>query len=184
MDDRQILISFPNWVYAVMTGGVVSVIFYLGALHYQIRKLLCLGDMHSQLSKICKEFPRIQESLIRISEILSQKKMTKSPIYTASSSPIRLTEEGKKAIEDSGFMKFYEVNKQTLIDRITQNKPKTMADLEEACKSVMLPIESSLPSFELLKQFSYENGQPIAEILFAGAIALRDILQKELNIRD
>jgi len=81
-------------------------------------------------------------------------------------------------------MTFYETNKQLLIDRINKKSPKTVADLEEACKSVMLSIEDTLPSFNLLKQFAYNKGEPISQILFAGAIALRDILQKELNIKD
>lgn len=167
----NITLSFPNWFYATISVGICAFIFYLGALHYRI-------------GKFCDDHPRIQQSLIRISEILLQKKMATDRVYTASASPITLTEEGKKAIAESGFMTFYETNKRTLIDRIQKKNPKTIADLEEACKNIMLSIEDTLPSFDLLKQFAYKKGEPISQILFAGAIALRDILQKELGIKN
>lgn len=167
----NIAISFPSWFYAVLTGGILAVAFLGGILYSQVRG-------------VCKEFPKIQESLIRISEILLQKKIAKAHVYLVSASPIQLTDEGKKAIEESGFEKFYAANKSALIDRIKKKNPKTTADLEEACKEIMLSAENSLPSFDLLKQYSYGHGEPIAHILFASAIALRDILQKELNIKD
>lgn len=88
-----------------------------------------------------------------------------------------------KAIAEAGFAAFYQANKQTLIDRVNKKNPKTIADIEEACKEAMLSAEDNLPSFELLKQFAYENGEPISNILFAGAIALRETLQKELKVQ-
>jgi hypothetical protein len=170
-DITNLTIAFPNWFYGILTIGILAFVFYLGALHFQIKK-------------ICKEHPKIQQSLIRISEILLQKKMTKDSVYAASASPVQLTEEGKKAIQESKFQEFYNANKDTLIERVKKKNPKTIADLEEACKSVMLPIEDTLPSFDLLKRFAYNKGEAISNILFAGAIALRDILQKELNLKE
>jgi hypothetical protein len=165
----HITLAFPDWFYGVLTGGIILLVFYLGSLHYRI-------------GQFCNDHPKIQQALIRISEILIQQNFAGSLVYTAS--PVKLTDEGKKAIEESGFYTFYQANKRTLIDRVNKKNPKTVADLEEICKAIMLTIEDTLPSFDLLKQYAYSTGQPISNILFAGAIALRDTLQKELAIEN
>jgi hypothetical protein len=141
-----------------------------------------LGTFYAEVRHVCRQHPKIHTALIRISEILLQKKVSKELVY--SESPVRLTEDGKRAIQESGFQRFYDANKRTLIDQIKKTNPKNLADLEEACKSVMLSLEDTLPNFHLLKQFAYSNGEPISNILFAGAVALRDILQKELAIKE
>ena len=48
----------------------------------------------------------------------------------------------------------------------------------------MLSVENTLPAFDNLKKYAYNKGEPISRILFASAIALRDLLQEELNIKD
>lgn len=46
----------------------------------------------------------------------------------------------------------------------------------------MLQIEDTLPGFEPIKQYAYQNGLPIADILFACAIRLRDLTAQELKL--
>lgn len=167
----NITLAFPNWFYGITAIGLLGLVFYMGALHSKIRNL-------------CDDHPKIQTSLIRISEILLQKKMTQDAIYVASASPVQLTAEGKQAIANAQFQSFYEQNKKELNKRVQDKKPANVPDLEEACKEVMLSIEDTLPGFDTIKKYAYGRGEPISVVLFACAIALRDILQRELNIQD
>ncbi|MDD2772357.1 MAG: hypothetical protein PHP45_01530 [Elusimicrobiales bacterium] len=164
-------ITLPDWFCGVFTLGLVGTLIYLGGLLHEVRG-------------ICKGFPRVSEALIRISEVLLQKKLTADRVYTASASPVKLTEAGILALKEAKFGEFYAANKKTLLDRIAKANPKTMADLEEVSKQIMLQIEDTLPNFETIKQYSYSHGEPIAMILFACAISLRDLSAKELKISD
>jgi len=164
----NITLSFPNWFYGVLTLSATGVLVYIGSLHYQLKR-------------ICEDHPKIRQALTRISEILLQKEFAKDLVYTQS--PVQLSPAGQKILDDSGFEKFYNANKQTIKERILKSNPKNLADLEEACKDLMLSIEDTLPCFELLKNYAYSQGEPISKILFAASIGLRDKLKTELNIQ-
>lgn len=134
-----------------------------------------------KLNRMYAVFPKIVSSLTRISEIFVQRGLSTVHIFI-SESPIRLTPEGEQLIVDTKFLSFYEKNKKVLLARLKGEKPKTMADLEEACKNIMLPIETTLPGFEPIKQYAYQHAMPIAQVLLACAVKLRDTTAQELNI--
>ncbi|MFA4858643.1 MAG: hypothetical protein WC901_06025 [Candidatus Margulisiibacteriota bacterium] len=161
-------ISFPNWFLAVFSLTFIGFVFYLGGLYIKVRD-------------ICKDHPKINQALIRISEILVLKKISTEYVYSAS--PMSLSEKGKEALKEAKFNEFYHENKDVLLKRIKEKSPKTMADLEDVCKSIMLSMEDTLPKFESIKQFAYSHGEPISNILFACAIALKDLTVSELNIK-
>jgi len=167
----NLTISFPNWFYGLLACGIIAGIFYIGGLY-------------SKVKGICTHHPKILSALTRISEILLQQKLTRECVFVISESPVKLTAAGITAIAEAKFQEFYEANKNVLLERIKKTNPKTMADLEDVCKNVMLQIEDTLPGFEPIKQYAYQHGQPIQNILFACAIALRDVAAKELSIQD
>lgn len=167
--DQTVAITVPSWFCGVLSLSLIGLVFYL-------------GDLHCRVKEMCKDHPKIQTALTRISEILLQKNHAKDLIYA--NSPVKLTQDGEQAIQESGFETFYELNKKFLIKEIKERNPKSAADLEEDCKNLMLTIEDTLSGFDSLKNYAYNNGEPISHILFAGAVVLRDKLKKELGIED
>jgi len=163
----SITLAFPAWFYGVLTLSLAAFLLYIGGLHWKIKEM-------------CKDYPRIREALTRISEILLQKHLAKD--YVFSQSPISLTPAGIAAVKEAGFEEFYNINKKILFERINKANPKTMADLEEVCKSIMLELEDTLSGFESIKQYAYQHGEPISKILFACAVDLRDRAAKELKL--
>lgn len=166
---ENITLSVPTWFCALFSIGFIAFLIYIGGLFQKVKD-------------ICKEFPLIKTALTRISEILLQKGFSKESVYLQSNSPVSLTEKGIEAINKSGFNEFYEENKNIIKNKLDKYKINNMADLEEACKEVMNNIEDSLPKYETLKTFAYNEGIPILELLFACAIALRDIIAKERSM--
>ncbi len=164
---HQFLISFPDWVYAILSIGVIAAVFFLGGLYCKV-------------NEICNDYPKIRQALTRISEILLQKKLSGDLVYTQS--PVQLTPKGVQALQEAGFENFYEKNKDILFRKIKESNPKTLADLEEVCKSIMLSVNDRYNEFESLKQYAYSHGEPISSILFAASIALRDKMKVVLNI--
>lgn len=100
----------------------------LGGLAYIIYTVFKVDRMYAVFPKIC-------DALTRISEILLQKGMAKETLFTTAS-PLKLTPNGEKLIEQISFLNFYESNKRLLLDRIRKDNPKSMADLEEICKKL------------------------------------------------
>ena len=61
---------------------------------------ITVGVYLHKINSMYKMFPRICDSLARISEALVQNKISKTPLFS-SASPIKLTEKGEEAIEGS-----------------------------------------------------------------------------------
>jgi len=165
---NNITFTFPNWFLTLFSMAFIGFVAYCGGLH-------------SHIKTMCADYPKIQRALTRISEILPQKNLAKEFVYTES--PVKLTPLGIEALKEAKFDEFYNANKNTLLARIRKTEPKTLADLENTCKSIMLNIEDTLPNFEPIKQYAYSKGEPISNILFAIAIKLRDLAAEELNIK-
>ena len=85
---HQILISFPDWVYGVMTLGFMCFIFYLGSLH-------------SNIKKVIKEFPKICRALDLISVKLKERGFFGESIYVSATSPVKLTPKGEELLKES-----------------------------------------------------------------------------------
>jgi hypothetical protein len=175
VNPHQILVSFPDWFCAILSLSILGLAFFL-------------GKFYGKINEICKDYPtirqaltKISEALTRISEILLQNNLTADLVYRQS--PVKLTEAGITVIQGAGFESFYLKNKQLIIETINKSKPKSLADLDEACKKFMLNLNEDFPHFESIKQYAFNRGEPISRILFACAIALRDRLSDDLNIK-
>lgn len=180
---HQITISLPDWFCAILSFSMVAVVFYLGTLYAKFNGV-CKDHINMQrmLDSMQRTLDKMSDALVRISEILIQNKLTANLIYARS--PIRLTEEGERVIREAGFENFYLNNKPRIIEVIQQSSLKSLADLDEACKKFMLNLGDDFPDFESIKQYAFNRGEPISKILFVYAIALRDRLSEDLNIRN
>lgn len=134
-----------------------------------------------KLDRMYKAFPKICGALIRISEALFIKGIIKQTVFT-NESPLKLTPAGEQMLKDSGFDEFFNTNKEQLMKLVKAQNPKTPYDAEEASKKVMLEIDEKLPHFELIKNYSYNNGVPILKILLVCSVPLRDEVIKELKL--
>lgn len=179
---HPIVISLPDWFCALLSFSMVAVIFYLGTFYAKINGV-CKEHVNMQrvLDNVQHALDKMSDALVRISEILVQNKLTANLVYARS--PIRLTEEGERVIQEAGFEDFYLNNKQRIIETIQQSTLKSLADLDAACKSFMLMLGDDFPDFESIKQYAFNRGEPISKILFVFAIALRDRLSEDLNIK-
>ena len=106
---HTILVSFPDWVYAVMTLGIFSFIFYLGSLHSNIRKVI-------------KEFPKICRALDLISVKLKEEGFFGDSIYASAASPIKLTQKGEELLKEIEDIDLHDPN-----NKKTSNLGKTAA---------------------------------------------------------
>ncbi len=150
----NITLSFPNWFYVTFTIVVLGGIFYLGC-------------RWKTLNEVCQEFPKIRRALDLISQKLCELGHFKEHIYLSSASPLSLTPEGRKMLSESNFEEFFKENKERFFSLIEKKNPKTPFDVENSARELMLFLDiDKTPKIEFAKNFAYQNGRPISDILY------------------
>ena len=164
-----ITIEIPDWFYKFFT--VAFSVFTLAFIYFVFQT----GMKWSKIKEICAEFPKIRRALDVISELLLVKGWTKESLYVSSGSPLQLTPAGRKMLTDSGFEEFYGSNKERLFSYMASKNPESPAEVETTAKEAMFYLEPKVtPKMELIENYAYNNGKPVADILFAYSIELRD----------
>ncbi len=168
-NSHEFLISFPDWFYAAISFGVLSMIFYLGAIH-------------SKLKKVLVEFPKICRALDLISQKLKEKRFFDEHVYASASSPIKLTEKGQILLKESEADAFVVQHKAELIGKIREKNPKTAYDVQILARDVVESLQET-DRFARFKDFVYQKGMPLEPIFIVMGILLRDLALKELNFK-
>ncbi len=104
-----------------------------------------------------------------------------------SKSPLSLTEEGIRLLNDSGFMPIFEKVKDDLIKRFFEEiNPKTKYDTQERARQWMDDLSrKDYQPFLPVKSYAFKTGSDYSQILRAGSILLRDYyLEKHPEIKD
>lgn len=97
-------------------------------------------------------------------------------------SPVVLTEYGKKLVEESGFSRILNENRNLILGWIKEKNPKTQYDAQEISREVLLAHKDDVV-FAPLKEYAYKHGETsLEQILRAGSIVVRDEIIKELNL--
>ncbi len=97
-------------------------------------------------------------------------------------SPLTLTEYGKKLIEESGFNQIFNENRSLILGWIKEKNPKTQYDVQENSRDILLGHKDDVV-FAPLKEYAYKHGETSLEQIFrAGSIVVRDEIIKELNL--
>jgi len=97
-------------------------------------------------------------------------------------SPLSLTDYGRQLVEESGFNKVLQDNKDLILSWIKVRNPKTQYDAQEISREVLLEHKNDAV-FEPLKNYTYKHGETsLEQILRAGSIVVRDEIIKELNL--
>lgn len=166
---HQILISFPDWVYAILSLGIFGLIFYLGSLH-------------SNIKKVIKEFPKICRALDLISVKLRETGFFDENIYVSAASPIKLTPKGKELLHESGSDDFVNKYKDELIKKVRDKNPKTAYDVQIIARDVVENLRDD-DRFSNFKDFVYKKGMPLEPIFIVMGIYLRDIALDPLGFK-
>ncbi|MBU4298612.1 hypothetical protein KJ636_01040 [Patescibacteria group bacterium] len=98
-------------------------------------------------------------------------------------SPVTLTDYGKKLVAESGFNKIFDDNRETIIGWIKELNPTNQYDAQEFSRKALLDRKDDT-LFEPLKNYAFQHGETsLEQILRAGSIVLRDEAIKELNLK-
>lgn len=150
------------------TAGFVTA--WVKLVKYQ-QKVDHLENDNKALNSAINQF-RTDIATLNEFKIQAQKFIDKT-IYK-SASPLSLTELGEKLVNESGFLKIFENEKNNLCKMLEKkDNPITKYDVQEKSRELMDNLRD-YPAFAPIKLYAYNSGKDFGQILRAGAIPLRD----------
>ncbi len=126
----------------------------------------------------------ISESLTGLKAALVQAGVIKEAFLTKGSA-IRLTEEGKTALHESGFIELFQNEHDKIVNLIKENSPLTKYDIQKHSIDVMisLPNRDDINTNQL-KSYSYKEGKALSDLLTAAGVYVSEEIIKELDIKE
>lgn len=167
------------WTYLIGGGGIISIII---ALVYLGRKFQVLDTLYESFKKFTENFDKLGDKVNDIGNRVSKIEGKLFGVATASS-PIRLTPLGMEILQDSGILNIAKGRKEDLMKKIREKSPKTAYDVQEITK-ILFDNLQLIPSEEtILKNYAFQKGITLKDILYTGAIYFRDIALEELGFK-
>lgn len=164
-----------EWISLIVSVGisVVSAIatsfLTLGKYKEKVDQLEKREEKHlDRTNKLCEDIASLKTTVAAL-----QRSVDKNAGIADAHSPLALTEKGQKLVEDSGFMKIFNVIKDDLVEQLEKEEPYSQYDVQEKAR-MMLSGMMHDPRFRQVEDWAYKNGQDLNQILRSGGIPLRD----------
>lgn len=105
------------------------------------------------------------------------------PLTVTPGSPLKVTEYGKKLLDESGFYAILKKHKKELVNSVKLKDPKTNYDIQQ-CSTALIQdlLDRDSDIVRPLKDYAYNNGLSVKLIVPPAGIALRDEVMKELKV--
>jgi|GEM_PF-2035773 len=100
---------------------------------------------------------------------------------TESKSPVTLNEKGIKILEDSGIRESVEARKDEILEYVKSKDYSNPYRVQESIKKYILSWEND-DTIAKLETGAYETGFDLITVLLVGAIHIRDVILKELEM--
>lgn len=160
---------------------VISVILSLGAAALAVYGMLSkyrekVDQLEKREEKTQGKIDTLRSDVDRLlTKVGSLEKSIDSINSLAQShSPLALTADGKKLVEDSGFMILFDKIKDELADKLEDEGPSSQYDVQEKARRILSWDMIDDERFESIKDWAYKNGKDFDQILRLGSIPLRD----------
>lgn len=138
--------------------------------------------LEGKVDKIGGRVEETRGSMIEMQDTFERMGYPMKRIIQATS-PLNLTDYGKKLVEESGFAKLLQDNRDLILGWVREMNPKNQYDAQEFSRKVLIEHKDDM-QLESLKKYAFQHGETSFEqILRAGSIILRDEIIKELNLK-
>lgn len=143
-----------------------------------------ISNIENKIGDLEDDFKYTKDSLLLIKGGLVQAGVLKESFLTKPNSPIQLTESGRRALEETGFIQIFQARKSELAQLIRAKSPQTKYDLQKVSEEV---LHDGFLDDQAMKQFKiyvFKKGMPLGDLLDSAAVYVRDALAGELDIRE
>jgi hypothetical protein len=158
--------TIQNIITTIGIPVIVAALIYIGC------KLQTLDNVEKKIESIYDRFLKVEE---RVDTLWKDK-------VAPAHSPRQLNELGVTIRDQSGIKEIIDTKRQTLLDAIREQDPKTPYDAERVILSVVNDLSKHCPEVvDQLKEGAFKVGQSIDVILLVGGFYLRDQIFPELG---
>ena len=167
-------------IFSALITGLIGLLFWFIKDRFNI---LTKTDERLE-NKIDKIDDKVEETSGAIIEMQDEFKKMGYPMQRIlrTTSPVVLTDYGKKLVAESGFNQIFNENRELILGWIKEKNPKTQYDVQEISRDALLGHKDEAV-FAPLKEYAYKHGETsLEQILRAGSIIVRDEVIKELNL--
>ena len=148
-----------------------------------IRALVNIGKMEVKVEAVDFRMQKMERDVAIIKEFKKNtEKFIDHSLYRGRS-PLSLTDDGEKLVRDSGLQDVLNDEKMQsdLLGMLKKKNPETRYDIQETAREMMDGL-SNHDYFRNVKEYAFENGKDVRQILRAGSIILRDVyIEKVYN---
>lgn len=107
----------------------------------------------------------------------------KTSVFGNPGSPMKLTEQGTKLLEDSGFNSYYSKSKNKLFQELDKMGTRTIYDSEKNAEAVLKKLSGS-PDFDDIKSYAINNPLIPLDLIFTVASwVIRDDYAKHKELK-
>jgi hypothetical protein len=146
-----------------------------GLVSFAVYKIK-VDRLETEVKEIKIEIKEIRDKTIACETSLKERGPLKK-----SKSPVSLTERGEKVINDSGGKSFVDANYTELKNKVEEKDPKTSYDIQEVSHKILMDLKSDV-RINPIKEYAFNEGLELNDVLDIMGIHLRDLILKEKGI--
>ena len=191
--ELELILNFLTYS-GLTPDKLLPVAVVVGAFGYLFNK-----NLDKKFNKVDKEFSKVDKDLMSINRdlicvnnatteiqnILKGKgERIMHPLTMKPGSPLVMTDYGKKLVNESGFPKVFEQNRNRIVNAVKSRRPQTNYDIQEYSKEVLLQDFINDPMMKPVKDYAYQNSLGIKIILETASLTVRDEVMKEVKFDD
>lgn len=146
-----------------------------------IRALFNAGKIEARVEAMDSRIRKMEGDVAAIKEFKKNtEKFIDHSLY-GGNSPLSLTDDGERLVRDSGLKDTLsnESVQSDLLEMLKEKNPETRYDIQEMAREMMDGL-SEHDYFKSVKEYAFENGKDVRQILRAGSIMLRDEYIKKI----
>ena len=138
-------------------------------------------------SEIANLRNKLDDNIRDVSFLKGSMSISQSPAPAAlqlsqSNSPRQLSELGKKVLADSKIDEIIDTQYDRILEEVRASDPKNAYQAQEAIYSAVDNLFLDEPVRDLVEQGAFLSGYTPKDVLFVGALNVRDKILKELNL--
>ena len=143
-------------VIIIAIAGFGFLVWWCSALYHRIKKVeqLPCNEHGGRMEELEKTMSDIREDLAVIKSVIIQKYPTSANVFSMKKSPRRLNEMGEWLFNQVNGRGFLEKNKDFLFEKISEGRPSTALDVENAAH-IACSSSTGEPMFSEIKNFVY-----------------------------
>lgn len=140
-------------------------------------------ELNDELNPVKNALAEIQKFLRESFDFTPLHKVAPANKYGVSESPMRLNDEGRKLLGESGFDNLYPKIKNKVFNRLDELKTRTLYDAEENATTALFELKDDI-LFDEIKHYAVNHPEEPLKLIFTVASwVIRDDYAKKTDIK-